>query len=645
MKNNSITKGISLLLIFALIVSNFSSVFAISVNAEEKVISVSEAIANNHGTAIVEGYIVGTTKSSTSDDLEPPFDSATNLVIADSPDETDISKRLPVQLPSGSIRSALNLVDNPGNYLAKIQIEGNLEAYFTRPGLKSPTTYVILEGGQAPESPKEPELTSISEVREMGKGTEVIIQGIVIADNAAIGGGRLSTYIQDATAGINVYSNTSGFPDLVAGQKVEVHGKIEEYRGLLEVIPTTDGITVLEEKVDLPEPTPITIAQLQDEAIAEPLEGSLVNVTGYVKMVPSSLAGGGYNVSFIDKDFNSTTLRVMEGTGAIDELKEEKWYDVTAILSQYDTYQILPRKASDISVSEEQPEPPSAAGEYMSTVASVTDGDTIKLKTPVLGATTVRYVNIDTPETYHAINNDLDQNQKDHGDAATDYMKTLLKEGDEVVVKVGEEATDAYGRLLAQIIRKSDGLNTNLEMVKKGYASTYFIWPVGSEADYNMFQSAVAKAKGEGLGIWDLDDPLIELPFEFRARYDGKGLLRYVGNSDTKEYVEPEHFADVPVDKRVFFASEVEAEENGYIPACANMEPPPEDLEAFVEFIKRYDKPVEYVSEGRIREEESAEDIIEGKRVLSVAEALKANDDKPIHSFEAIKHWGSINYY
>jgi hypothetical protein len=53
-----------------------------------------------------------------------------------------------------------------------------------------------------------------------------------------------------------------------------------------------------------------------------------------------------------------------------------------------------------------------------------------------------------------------------------------------------------------------------------------------------------------------------------------------VGNSDTKEYVEPEHFADVPVDKRVFFASEVEAEENGYIPACANMEPPREGLKS-----------------------------------------------------------------
>ncbi|WP_100405562.1 5'-nucleotidase C-terminal domain-containing protein [Bacillus solitudinis] len=560
MRNHKFKRFLSLVLIFTLLVSNFTSVFSTTVKAEEAVISVNDAIANNTGTATVEGYIVGTMTN----DLEPPFLANTNLIIADSPDETDSLKLLPVQLPNNSIRTELNLVDNPSNYQAKVQLTGSLEAYFSKPGLKSLSSYTIIEGGQDNNPPPDPELTTIAEARQQSKGSKVIVQGVVIADNAAIGGGKLSTYIQDGTAGINLYSTNTEVPNLVEGQKVEVRGELAEYNGLLEVVPATNGIQIIEENISLPIPQSITIADLQDASTVEPLEGSLVNVSGFVQSVPNSPAGGGYNVTFIDAELNSTTLRVMEETDAIGSLEEGKWYDVTAVLSQYTSYQILPRKATDIHLSAEQPDAPSAAGEYTSTVASVTDGDTIKLQTPVLGATNVRYLNIDTAETYYNGTTEADKSQKYHGEAAKDYMNTLLKAGDEITLKVGEEATDAYGRLLAQVIRKSDGLNTNLEMVKAGYATTYFIWPVGDGEDYDQFQATVKKAKEEELGIWNPETPLAELPFVFRAREQGKGLLRFVGNSDTKQYVHPENWADVPVEKRVFFASEIEAETNGY---------------------------------------------------------------------------------
>ncbi len=564
MKDRSIKKIFSLLIIFTMVLS-FMSPMANMVQAEGEVISVADAIANNSGTATVEGYIVGTVISGSSHKLEGPFTTNTNLSLADSPNETDPTKILPVQLPSGAIRSGLNLVDNPGNHHAKIQITGSLAAYFSVPGLRSPTSYSIIEPGQDPEPEPQPELTTISEVRQKSKGTQVIIQGIVTADNAAIGGGKLSTYIQDETAGINVFAfDPTTFPSLVEGQKVEVRGKLDVFNGLLEVIPNANGIEILAENQSLPQPVSITLEDLQTSQTAEPLEGQLVTVNGYVQSIPSSPAGGGYNVSIIDSEFNSTTVRVMEGTNAIGALEEGKWYDITAIVSQYNSYQILPRKASDIQLAAQQPTAPSPAGEYETTVRSVTDGDTIKLSTPILGSDTVRYLNIDTAETYHKPVTDADHNQLYYGNAAKDYMNTLLKAGDEVIIKVGEEATDAYGRLLAQVIRKSDGLNTNLEMVRSGYATTYFIWPVGNEADYNMFQAAVKEAKDANRGIWDSTNPLMELPFEFRAREQGKGLLRYVGNSDTKTYVTPDNFKEVPVEKRVFFANEAEAQANGY---------------------------------------------------------------------------------
>lgn len=88
------------------------------------------------------------------------------------------------------------------------------------------------------------------------------------------------------------------------------------------------------------------------------MEGQLIQLEGYGKSVPSSPTGGGFNVSILDQEFNSTTLQIMEDTNTIDAIEEGKWYSITAITSQYDSYQILPRKAADIVELTEQPEAP-----------------------------------------------------------------------------------------------------------------------------------------------------------------------------------------------------------------------------------------------------------------------------------------------
>ena len=55
-------KTFNLVLVFALIFSLFTP-FSANVSKAAEIISVSDAIANNSGTATVEGYIVGVTKS------------------------------------------------------------------------------------------------------------------------------------------------------------------------------------------------------------------------------------------------------------------------------------------------------------------------------------------------------------------------------------------------------------------------------------------------------------------------------------------------------------------------------------------------------------------------------------------------------
>ncbi len=46
---------------------------------------------------------------------------------------------MPIQLPAGDLRTALNLKDNPGNLKKELLICGNIETYFKATGLKSAT--------------------------------------------------------------------------------------------------------------------------------------------------------------------------------------------------------------------------------------------------------------------------------------------------------------------------------------------------------------------------------------------------------------------------------------------------------------------------------------------------------------------------
>ncbi len=171
MRKQNTQKLVSFMMIITMI---FSLLTPFSTKADT-VLTVAEAIANNTGTATVEGYIVGTTNSGPSYNTTGPFDGqATNIAIADSPTETDKGKIMPVQLPSGSIRTALNLADNPNNLGGKVQISGTLTAYFGAPGLKSPTSYQWIEDLPVDET-KVQQVISSAQSGLVREGTEVTL--------------------------------------------------------------------------------------------------------------------------------------------------------------------------------------------------------------------------------------------------------------------------------------------------------------------------------------------------------------------------------------------------------------------------------------------------------------------------------------
>ena len=108
------------------------------------------------GTAVgnevwVEGYIVGWVDGqvyTSGANFNANATSQTNLMLAASADETDASNCIPVQLPSGDVRTALNLQTNPGNYKKVVKLKGNIEKYFGITGVKTVTEYVL--DGEAP---------------------------------------------------------------------------------------------------------------------------------------------------------------------------------------------------------------------------------------------------------------------------------------------------------------------------------------------------------------------------------------------------------------------------------------------------------------------------------------------------------------
>lgn len=111
--------------------------------SKETALSVSEAVRRVGETDLwVYGFIVGGDLSSSNCNFDLPIESRTNIAIAEKSSCTDKDDCMSVQLRSGSIRDALNLVDNPGLMGRKVYLKGDIvEAYYGIPGIQSISEY------------------------------------------------------------------------------------------------------------------------------------------------------------------------------------------------------------------------------------------------------------------------------------------------------------------------------------------------------------------------------------------------------------------------------------------------------------------------------------------------------------------------
>ena len=95
---------------------------------------------------MVFGYIIGGYATANTIRIGPPFSSKTNIVIAGGKNERQRANCFAVELPSGPIRDAINLVENPNLIGAAIVVTGEIVSnYYGYIGIKGTKAYSLLK--------------------------------------------------------------------------------------------------------------------------------------------------------------------------------------------------------------------------------------------------------------------------------------------------------------------------------------------------------------------------------------------------------------------------------------------------------------------------------------------------------------------
>lgn len=180
MKKTRFTYVSKIALSFLLVISMILPHFAVVQAETTEAVTVGEAINQFDVTSVkvgvsVEGYIVGFAKSETSYVVDAETD--TNIAIADTPGETDVTKMLYVQLPSSpaSYRAEFGLKTNPSNLGKKIKVTGSLEKYFgNHAGLKSISS-IAFASNDTPEPTQVANVVATPAAGEVFAGTKVTL--------------------------------------------------------------------------------------------------------------------------------------------------------------------------------------------------------------------------------------------------------------------------------------------------------------------------------------------------------------------------------------------------------------------------------------------------------------------------------------
>ncbi|MEN3037997.1 MAG: FlgD immunoglobulin-like domain containing protein, partial [Candidatus Kryptonium sp.] len=306
---------------------------------------------------------------------------------------------IPVTSTSGSHAIAVDVVGNiyyanPSQEWIRMYAPPNGPNSFTT---RAPDTLFVTASGKAAK------LVTLAEARKDENndyipdykvtGDTLLVYGVVTSPNYTASAGNTSYYIQDETAGLNVF-RSGVVLNFDLGDYIMVIGKMEIFRGLTEIIPLTadtTSIKVLWKNHPLPTPRKLTVAEFL--ANFERYEGQLIRLDSLWKSTTSPAwptSGRDANMIFTSYARTETlTVRIDRDTD-IDGQPEPRYpVSIIGIATQYTAgdavytggYQISPRYyASDfITINL----PPSA-------VTLVSPGDSAFVR--ILSTDTIRFV-------------------------------------------------------------------------------------------------------------------------------------------------------------------------------------------------------------------------------------------------------------
>ncbi|WP_019412507.1 cell wall-binding repeat-containing protein [Paenisporosarcina sp. TG20] len=286
----------------------------------------------------VEGYVVGFVASESS--VVNPATSDTNYAIASTPGETDVAKMIYVQLPSSpaSLRTEFGLLKNPGNLGKKVVMSGSLEKYFgSHAGLKAPTAMAFVDDGGTPPPPSTAEvMENVAAARAVTDENKLIEVTGTVTTGMGFWGGK-AFYIQDATAGLYVYTSTA---DVQPGDIVKIEGKVSPYSGELQIQPSK--ITVVSSENSLPAEQDITPAGVKEDTQGERIQLDNVTITD-LKSVNDY---GSFEFTATDENGESVVIRNDNRNGLdyddfIKRYKNGDLVNVSGIASKFNTtYQV-----------------------------------------------------------------------------------------------------------------------------------------------------------------------------------------------------------------------------------------------------------------------------------------------------------------
>ena len=184
-------------------------------------------------------------------------------------------------------------------------------------------------------------IQTIAEARELNIGDSATVQGIVTFIDS-----NDNYFIQDETAAIDIYKYGEDL-GLEIGDEVVVTGKIDEYGGLLEIIPQGEGdISVVSKNNELPEPELVTFGDIKTGNY----ECERVKVEQvYIREI-------NYDFNTTIEDLSGDTLIIFK-MPELEDIEEGDLVDIVGFGSIHKgTYQLRVYSADDITKTELGPD-------------------------------------------------------------------------------------------------------------------------------------------------------------------------------------------------------------------------------------------------------------------------------------------------